>query len=111
MDGIDDTDDTDDAEMRSVAVGTVTALFEDTTFPVTTEELLAEFGDAEVRYPHGSDPVREILETSGHETYESRNELRLAIMNGVRRDAVGRPHYSDRSDEVVQELDRTHLSF
>lgn len=104
-------DDTDDAEMRSVEVGTVTTLFEDATFPVTTEEILAEFGDAEVRYPHGSDPVREILETSGHETYESRNELQLAIMNGVRRDAVGRPQYSDRSDEVVQELDRTHLSF
>ena len=107
MDQIDDDAD----ETRSVEVGTVNTLFEDATFPVTTEEVLTEFGDAEVRYPHGSDTLEVILETSGHETYESRGELQLAIMNGVRRDAVGRPQYSDRSDEVVQELDRTHLSF
>ncbi|WP_049926044.1 DUF5789 family protein [Halopiger goleimassiliensis] len=102
-------DDTD--ELRSVAVGSVSGLFENATFPATTDEVLQEFGETEIRYPRGSDSLRVILETSGHETYESRDELELAILNGVRRDAVGRPRYSDRSDEVPQELDRTQQSF
>ena len=91
------TDDTDD-EVRSIEVGAVSQLFGDTTFPLTTDEVLAEFADVEISYPHQSDTLETVLETSGHETYESRNELELAILNGVRRDAVGRPRYSDRGD-------------
>lgn len=103
--------DEDADELRSVTVGSVATLFEDATFPATTDEVLAEFGDAEIQYPKGTDSLRVILETSGHETYESRSELELAVLNGVRRDAVGRPRYSDRNDEVSQELDRPHQSF
>lgn len=107
MDHIDrDTD-----EVRSLQVGAVSELFEETAFPTTTEEVLEEFADVEIEYPRGSDPLRAILERSGHETYESRDELELAILNGVRRDAVGRPRYSDRSDEVPEELNRTDQSF
>ena len=85
-------------EIRSLEVGDVSRLFEDVTFPMTTEEVLTEFDDVEITYPRNADPLRTILETSGHETYESRDELELAILNGVRRDAVGRPRYSDRGD-------------
>ncbi|WP_247003214.1 hypothetical protein [Halosolutus gelatinilyticus] len=93
MSHIDDAD-----EIRSLAIGDVGQLFEDATFPTTTEEVLAEFADVEIVYPRESDPLRAILETSGHETYETKDELELAILNGVRRDAVGRPRYSDRGD-------------
>ncbi|MCW8173147.1 DUF5789 family protein [Natrialba swarupiae] len=105
------TDDTD--EITSVEVGAVNQLFQDVTFPLTTEELLVEFPDVEITYPHESDTLRTILETSGHETYESRNELELAVLNGVRRDAVGRPHYSDRGDSPhdTDEVMRTQQSF
>lgn len=90
------TDETD--EVKSLEIGDASRLFEDAAFPMTTEEVLAEFGDVEITYPRHSDPLQTILETSGHETYESRSELELAILNGVRRDAVGRPRYSDRGD-------------
>ncbi|AEH36203.1 DUF5789 family protein [Halopiger xanaduensis] len=90
---------TDDAdEVRLLEIGAVTELFTDATFPATTDEVLAEYADVEIEYPHESDSLRTVLETSGHETYESRDDLELAILNGVRRDAVGRPRYSDRGD-------------
>lgn len=94
MSHIDDTAD----EVRSLELGDASQLFEDSTFPMTTEEVLAEFADVEITYPRRSDTLRTILETSGHETYETADELELAILNGVRRDAVGRPRYSDRGD-------------
>lgn len=98
-------------EVRSLEVGVVSELFESTTFPTTTEDILEEFGDVKIEYPRGSDPLRVILETSGYETYTSRDELELAILNGVRRDAVGRPRYSDRGDEVSEEFNRMDQSF
>ncbi|WP_440772171.1 DUF5789 family protein [Natronorubrum sp. DTA28] len=105
MSHIDDTGD----EGRSIEVGAVSRLFDDTTFPLTTDEVLAEFADVEIRYPHQSDTLEAILETSGHETYESRNELELAILNGVRRDAVGRPRYSDRGDSPHDTDEQTRM--
>ncbi|MEY7850257.1 hypothetical protein AB7C87_13770 [Natrarchaeobius sp. A-rgal3] len=104
----------DDAdEIKSIEIGSVSQLFVETTFPTTTEEVLAEFADVDVVYPRESDTLRTILETSGHETYESRSELELAVLNGVRRDAVGRPRYSDRGDSPhdTDEQIRTQQSF
>ncbi|WP_049922252.1 DUF5789 family protein [Halopiger djelfimassiliensis] len=93
MSHIDDAD-----EIRSLEIGDIGSLFESATFPMTTAEVLDEFADVEITYPRESDTLRTILETSGHETYETKDELELAILNGVRRDAVGRPRYSDRGD-------------
>ncbi|RRJ31546.1 DUF5789 family protein [Halocatena pleomorpha] len=97
--------------VRSLEMRDVNELFENTTFPTTTEDILREFGSVEVEYPRGSDPLRAILERSGHETYTSRNALATAILNGVRRDAVGRPRYSDRGDERNELFDRPIQSF
>ncbi|RQG94651.1 DUF5789 family protein [Natrarchaeobius chitinivorans] len=88
----------DATEFRSLGIGTGRRLYENVVFPATTEELLERFGDVEITYAHRSDTLRAVLETSGHETYESRDDLELAILNGVRRDAIGRPRYSDRGD-------------
>lgn len=98
-------------KVRSLEVGEINELFDETTFPTDTDDVIEEFGDADVAYPRGSDSLRTILERSGHETYESLSHLELAILNGVGRDAVGRPRYSDRSDEVGESLERTDQSF
>lgn len=98
-------------KLRSLGTENIDELFEVDRLPVTTEDLIGEFGDREVSYPRGSDRLEDILHTSGTETYETLDELRLAILNGVARDAVGRPRYSDRGDEFLENLDRTHQSF
>ena len=83
---------------RSLEVGAIGRLADEIAFPATTADVLAEFDDVEISYPNRSDTLRAVLETSGHETYETQDDLELAIRNGVRRDAVGRPRYSDRGD-------------
>lgn len=107
---MDHTDENTD-EVRSLRANEVALLFDESNFPMETRDVLKEFGDLDVEYPRGSDPLRAILERSGDETYTTRNDLELAILNGVRRDAVGRARYSDRGDEVSQQLDRTDESF
>lgn len=90
-----DPDQTD--ELRSLDIDRIHELFDDTTLPATTEEILAEFGDVEIDHPGGaSETLESVLHTSGNETYETMDDLQLAVLNGVQRDAVGRPRYSDR---------------
>lgn len=104
------TDSEDATAVRSLGLAAIAEVVDQAAFPVTTEALIEEYGDREVEYPHGSETIASILRTSGMETYETADEIELAILNGVRRDAVGRPRYSDRSDERDVELDRPHLS-
>lgn len=103
--------DPDEDALRSLELRELGTLMHETSFPVTTAEIIAEAGDLHISYPRGSDTLQVILETSGEETYSSPDELELAILNGVRRDAVGRPRYSDRGDEVGEALHRTPESF
>lgn len=100
-------------EVRSLEIGRISDLFEDQTLPVTTDEIVAEFGDVEVTYPRRSERLAAILATSGTETYNTLDEIELAILNGVSRDAVGRPRYSDRGDSLhdTDEFARTQQSF
>lgn len=93
-----DPDTTD--KLRSLEIDDIHTLFDDDEdrFPVTTEEIIEEFGDLEVAYPGGgAEPLESVLGTSGMETYGTVDDLQLAVLNGVQRDAVGRPRYSDRA--------------
>lgn len=102
----------DDAdEVRSLQIEGVDDLFDPALLPITTGELREQYGDRTVEYPRGQERLGDILETSGEEVYETPDEIELAILNGVGRDAVGRPRYSDRSDEVNEEFDRMDQSF
>lgn len=91
-----DPDTTD--KLRSLEIDNIHELFGDVSLPRDTEEIVAEFGDVEVDYPGGgSETLEEILTTSGDETYDTVDDLQLAVLNGVQRDAVGQPRYSDRA--------------
>ncbi|MFC4550003.1 MULTISPECIES: DUF5789 family protein [Halorussus] len=94
----------DTGRLRSLEMDKLHELFDPDDFPVTTDEVIEEFGDVEVEYPGGgSERLRGILDTSGHEEYGTTDDLQLAVLNGVERDAVGRPRYSDRDPPVVGE--------
>lgn len=102
-----DPDATD--RLRALEMDQIHELFSHDRFPATTEEILAEYGDVVVRYEGGgSDRLATILNTSGHETYRTIDDLQLAVLNGVQRDAVGRPRYSDRSPALYPGQDRDH---
>lgn len=108
----DDTDETD--ELRSLRAAKIGDILDPDQFPLTTEDLIDQYGDVEVSFPSGSQTLRDVLETSGFETYTTRDEAQLAILNGVRRRAVGRARYSDRgytSDQPVRDWTRRQDSF
>lgn len=87
-------------------------LFDERRLPATTDELVAEFGDVEITFlGGGSERLEDVLRTSGAETYTTVDDLRLAVLNGVERDAVGRFRYSDRDPPVVGEKGEPSLSF
>lgn len=98
--------------LSSLEMDKIDEIFDESKLPVTTDEVIAEFGDIEILYPGGgSEPLKEILRTSGHETYTTVDDLQLAMLNGVQRDAVGRPRYSDRDPPVVGEDRNPRRSF
>ena len=84
------------AEPHAVQHSQLTDLFDTDQFPVTTEDVLEEFGEIVIEYPHSTEPLATILNYSGSETYADQIHLEHAILNGVSRGAVGRPRYSDR---------------
>lgn len=102
---MDSTDSGDATEMRSLELADIDDVVHPDQFPVTTRELIEEYGDRDVEYPRGSETLSSILETSGEQTYETPDDIELAILNGVGRDAVGRPRYSDRGGESPQDDD------
>lgn len=108
MDPIDSEEAT---ELRSLDLDALDDVLDPDRVPVRTEEVVERFGDVVIEYPRGSERLGSILETSGEEEYETVDDLRLAILNGVGRDAVGRPRYSDRGDERSHQLDRPEESF
>lgn len=85
---------------QGVDIGALAEALEEHSYPTTTEELLAEYGDYEVEMASGSRELDDILGGQQIETesYESAGEVRQMIYNMVGDGAVGRTEYSDRSD-------------
>jgi len=65
-------------------------------YPLTTDELVDELEHAELDLQNGTEAVSEILERDGEQTYETPEDARLALYNGVSSKAIGRKGYSDR---------------
>lgn len=64
-------------------------------YPATVSELTDAYGDLEVNYADGSASVEAVL-APVTDTLGSAAEARQAVLNGVGREAVGRPGYTDR---------------
>ncbi|WP_238478650.1 DUF5789 family protein [Natranaeroarchaeum sulfidigenes] len=71
-----------------------TELLTDAEFPMTSDELLDRYGDEEIDL--SNETLREVLERTGSETYENREDAEFAIYSGVSDRAIGRKGYSDR---------------
>ncbi|PSP72881.1 hypothetical protein BRC86_11080 [Halobacteriales archaeon QS_3_64_16] len=94
--------DTNDREM-GIELGDLNDDLEAHDYPVSSEELIEEYGDRELELPKGSETFAEIMEPVEEKTYEGADGVRQDVFNFVGSDAVGRENYSDRgtaSDEV-----------
>lgn len=72
-------------------------VLEELSYPITTDELIDEYGDRELGRTN-ADPISiaELFEYMGDDTFESEEQLRQMIMSQMPRGSEGRTNYSDR---------------
>lgn len=95
---------TDDRE-QGIDFGELDEMLEQQDYPVTTDELLDEYGEDEIEHSNGTTTLRDILgplEQENH-TYESAEEVRQMVFNMIGTEAVGRDRYSDRGTAQDQD--------
>lgn len=102
----------DDSREQGVEFGEFEQTMEEIDYPIDNEELLEQYGDAELELSGEPTTLSEVLEPvqDDEQTYENEEDLETMIMNMVGDDAVGREGYSDRggsaeSEEVDEERD------
>jgi len=71
------------------------------SYPTTTSELIAAYGETELELQNGTETVGEALSRLGETTYENADAARTAVLSAVSEDAIGRKGYSDRDAPTV----------
>ncbi|QLC33344.1 hypothetical protein EFA46_003690 [Halarchaeum sp. CBA1220] len=75
---------------------TATDLLEDASYPTTTDDLRATYGNVRIEHPAGVESLDEVLARTGEEEFADATEAVHAVIGAVGQDAVGRVGYSDR---------------
>lgn len=65
-------------------------------YPVTTAELVEEYGDRTLEFESGETTLAAALDRLGDQTFESSDAVREALYAVVGEEAVGRAGYTDR---------------
>lgn len=71
-------------------------LFQDLSYPLTTDELVARVGDAEINLPKGTETVADVFSRLSPGTYSGPEEAYTLFLSGLSDKAIGRKWYSDR---------------
>lgn len=74
-------------------------LFDDHTYPATTDELIDSYGEKRLELADGTQTIGDALSVAGEETFRSAEEARYAVYAGLSSDAIGRKGYTDRDPE------------
>jgi hypothetical protein len=82
---------------------------ESLSYPVSTEELLDEYGDREIGTESGSQQLAEILGTGGGEEYQDPDDVHQSVLARVGESAEGRVGYSDRGGSEPDNDDQESL--
>lgn len=92
---------------QGVDFSSIDPVLEDLPYPVTADELVAEYGDHTIERTN-AEPIS-IGDLLGplDDTYESDDEVRQSILNLMPRDSVGRSEYSDRGGSLPEEEAQT----
>lgn len=110
--GSSDSDASADTREQGIEFGQLKQKLAEHDYPTTGDELLAAYGDFELKFPDGEASLREILGKRQSETdadddirYESAEEVHQSIYNMAGSDAVGRENYSDRGGSGRGEME------
>ncbi|MDS0261296.1 hypothetical protein NDI56_18000 [Haloarcula sp. S1CR25-12] len=98
-----------DSREQGVEFGGLMDQLRDHDYPTTLEQLLEEYGQAELELADGSETLDSVLseqsESSGEVRYESAEEVHQSVLNMVGDRAVGRADYSDRGGSLQDEVE------
>lgn len=81
-------------------------LFEDLSYPLTTDEIAARVGDRSIELQNGTETVREVFERLGTLELTDPNDAFTTFMSALSTKAIGRKAYSDRDAPVNGFTDR-----
>ena len=83
----------------------------DASYPTTTERLVAELDDPELRLANGSDSLANAFARIQTDGLETPSDAKLAVLAGLDEDAIGRKGYTDRDPPVPGERRPERLTF
>ncbi|MFC6725600.1 DUF2795 domain-containing protein [Halobium palmae] len=86
-------------------------LIDDHSYPATSAEMIAAYGDSEIELQDGTETLGTVLGRLGPETYHSAQDVRDALYTGVGHEAIGRRFYSDRDAYALGENGPEQVSF
>ena len=97
----------DDTREQGVEFGGFEETMAAMDYPVDTETVVEEHGDAELELPNGTTTIGEVLDPLQDEdqAYQDADELKTMIKNMIGDDAVGREDYSDRGASTETDSD------
>ena len=80
---------------REVKLNELTELLESTSYPLSVETARTEFGDVQLQYADGSEPLDEVLGRLEDDQFDSAEEAQSSIFNTVPVEGVGEPGQSE----------------
>ena len=99
--------DRDRAREQGIDFEEIDNALSETEFPVTSAELVADHGNAELKTSRGHETLDDVLGNyEADEAFESTFEVKQAVLTMVGGDAVGRRGYTDRDPPAGH--DTTH---
>ena len=87
-----------------VEFGELAARLDAHEYPATASELTEAYGEYELQYSGGSEQFSATLGSLA-DTFESADEVRQSVLNGVGQTAVGRKAYTDRGGFATETND------
>lgn len=87
----------DSDRTEGVDFSDVNPVLEDISYPITTDELVSEYGDHTLERTN-ADPIsiRNLLGEMGDDSFESPSEVRQTMLTMMPQDSVGEPGQSGR---------------
>lgn len=94
---------------RGVEFGGLTDDLEDESYPMTHDELLAEYGDRELELPDETVTLSEMLQDDLDQEFEGPDDVHSWLLNMVGDGAIGRKDYTDRSGQTELDYEQESL--
>ncbi|WP_254528663.1 DUF5789 family protein [Natrinema gelatinilyticum] len=93
----------DDSRELGVELGNLQETLENEEYPIGHDELLDEYGDAEIEMSGDTSTLEALIGPMGEDEYRDYDEIEGAIMTMVDDEAIGRKNYSDRTPPAAGE--------